>query len=174
MGSKRCSAGRNGAAPLLIYRKQMGSREGSFLASGLTAVKFRIKLIEVLGIQFFLCQTKGLAETLVVDDFSCPQEFDGVINIRIIPCGTQDVVIGRACLLFGSHILVEIRNDITFGLELAGIEWYAACCLWPESERVVDVVGTEAGVFDFLHAKVAGQLMDNGTDHLEMPQLVST
>ena len=39
---------------------------------------------------------------------------------------------------------------------------------------MVNIVGTEAGGFDFFHGQILGKLIDNGADHFKMGELVGT
>ena len=38
--------------------------------------------------------------------------------------------------------------------------------------RVVDKIGIEAGLFDLIYREVSRELVDDGADHLKMPQLL--
>ena len=108
-----------------------------------------------------------------MDNLSCPQEADGVRHIGIPDC-SEDVIVGRPGLLFRSHVFRQIGNDISLGLELAGIKRNAPGSLRPERRGVVNVIGTEAGVFDFFHGQVFGELIDDGADHFEMSEFVGS
>lgn len=108
-----------------------------------------------------------------MDNLSCPQEADGVRHIGIPDC-SEDVIVGRPGLLFCSHVFRQIGNDISLGLELAGIKRNAPGSLRPERRGMVDIIGTEAGVFDFFHGQVFGELIDDGADHFEMSEFVGT
>lgn len=113
------------------------------------------------------------AETLEMDDFPGAQEADGLRHIGI-PYGSEDVVIRGSGLLFRSHVFRQIRDDIALRLELTGIEGNPARCLGPERRGVVDVVRAEAGIFNFLHGKILGELIDDGADHFEVGKFVGT
>ena len=54
-----------------------------------------------------------------MDDFPFPEETDGIADLRIFD-QTKDVVISGAGLLFGSHVFMEIRDGIPFGLKIGG------------------------------------------------------
>lgn len=141
--------------------------------SFLTPVKLRIKSVEVFGVKALLNEPEGFTETLEMDNLSCPQEADGVRHIGIPDC-SEDVIVGRPGLLFCSHVFRQIGNDISLGLELAGIKRNAPGSLRPERRGVVNVIRTEAGVFDFFHGQVFGELIDDGADHFEMSEFVGT
>lgn len=61
-------------------------------------VKGGIGCVEVLGIQIVLRDTDGIAEALEMDDFSRPQEFNGIPYVRIVG-EAKDIVVGGTCLL---------------------------------------------------------------------------
>ena len=62
-------------------------------------VKFRIDGIKVSAVQMVLHDPQAFAESLIMYDFSFPQEADGVADLRIFD-QTKDVVISGAGLLF--------------------------------------------------------------------------
>lgn len=57
---------------------------GMFRILWRSAVKSRVYEIDILLIHFVLCQTKSLAETLEMDDFSGPQKTYDVVDIRVV------------------------------------------------------------------------------------------
>ena len=61
-------------------------------------VKRRIHIVDILLAEFILRQAQAFSEPLEVYDLTRTQEFDDIVDIRIIT-QTQDVVIGNACLL---------------------------------------------------------------------------
>lgn len=61
-------------------------------------IESRVHEVDILLIQFFTQQLHGFAEALEVNDLPFPQEFNDIINVRIIG-QTQDIVIGDAGLL---------------------------------------------------------------------------
>ena len=80
-------APRRGALFAVVLR----DRRGSF-------VKRRVEGIEVLFVEFILCDAQAFAEALVVDDLALAEELDGLANVGVVD-QAQDVVVGRACLL---------------------------------------------------------------------------
>ena len=80
--------------------------------SGFTFIKFRVKGIEVFGVQLILDNAESFAKTLEMYDFPGAKELYGFIDIRIIPDKAEDIVIGGAGFLFGCHIFKKIRNGI--------------------------------------------------------------
>ncbi len=142
------------------------------MVTGFTAVKTGVKGIEVLGIQVVLCDTEGFSEALVMDDFAGTQEFYGFADIRILD-QTQDIVIGGAGFLLRSHILVQIRDDISLYLELTGIKGNTARCLRPDADSMIHVIVGEPAFLNLFHGEVTGQLVDDGGYHFQMPQFIS-
>ena len=74
-------------------------------------VKVRIAGVEITAVELILRYAESFAETLVVDDFALSQEADRIAYIRVVG-KAEDIVVGGACLLFGSHVLVKIGDDI--------------------------------------------------------------
>ena len=62
-------------------------------------IKCRVHKIHILLIQFFTQQLHGFAEALEVDDLPFPQEFDHIVDIRIIG-QPQNVIVSYAGFLF--------------------------------------------------------------------------
>ena len=71
------------------------------------------------------------------------------------------------------QILEKIRERIALGLKLAGVEGNAARRLGPDPRGMIDIIRPKALLYQFLRGKIAGQLVDNGGDHLQMRQLLS-
>ena len=84
-------------------------------------IKFRIEIIKVFGIQLILCFFQCFTESLEMNNLTLSQEADRGGHFRI-PDSPQYVVISGTRLLFGSQILSQVGNNITLGLEFAGIE----------------------------------------------------
>ena len=142
-------------------------------ASAVQAVESRIECIEVSGIQVILNHPHRFTEPLEVDNLPFTEEAYGVADFRILD-QPQNIVIGEPCFLFCGHILIEIRNGIAGGLELAGAEGEAAGGLGPDSCRMVNIVGGEALFFQLFCRQVAGELVDDGGNDLQMGQFFGT
>ena len=141
------------------------------LCLGLTGgvVKGRVQGVEVAAVQAVLDAAKNFSESLEMYDFPFPQKADGVADFRILD-DPQDVVVGGSGFLFRRQILEQVGDGIPFGLKFTGVEGNAAGGLGPDAGGVVDIVGAEAGVLDFLGRQVPGQLVDDGGDHFQMGQ----
>ena len=67
-------------------------------------IESRIHKVNILRVQLFPQELHGFAETLEVNDLPFTQEFDHIVNIRIIG-QPQDVVIGDPGLLFCCYLI---------------------------------------------------------------------
>lgn len=114
---------------------------------------------------FPICFTKALE----VYDFPLPQKLDGFTDIGLLN-QAKNVVVSGSCFLLCSHVFKKVGNDISFTLEFAGIERNTACCLRPDANGVVRVVGCEAAFFNFLHGKIASKLVYDCRNHFQMSQ----
>ena len=74
----------------------------------------------------------------------------------------------------GGHVLGEVGDGVAGGLECGGREGHSACGLRPDAGGVIHKVDVKAGFFDLLDGEVAGELVDDGADHLQMSQLYCT
>lgn len=74
----------------------------------------------------------------------------------------------------GGHVLGEVGDGVAGGLEGGGGEGHSACGLRPDAGGVIHKVDVKAGLFDLLDGEVAGELVDDGADHLQMRQLLGT
>lgn len=74
----------------------------------------------------------------------------------------------------GGHVLGEVGDGVAGGLEGGGGEGHSACGLRPDAGGVIHKVDVKAGFFDLLDGEVAGELVDDGADHLQMRQLLGT
>ena len=64
----------------------------------LTTVKSGIESIEILCIQLVVCETKCFSETLEMHDLPRTQEFDYIVDIRVIR-QPKDIIIGHSGFL---------------------------------------------------------------------------
>ena len=67
-------------------------------------IESRIHKVNILLVQLFPQELHGFAETLEVNDLPFTQEFDHIVNIRIIG-KTQNIVVGGACLLLCCYLI---------------------------------------------------------------------
>lgn len=96
----------DGTFSLFLFFAAAAGRRTVFRDSG---IEFRIHNIEVSGIQMFLRDPQGFAESLEMDHFSRPQKAQRIRHIGIFH-NTKQVVVGCACLLLCCN-----RTRTTFG-----------------------------------------------------------
>lgn len=108
-----------------------------------------------------------------MDDLPLPQEADGRDDIGVIN-QAQDVIVGGAGFLLGGHILTQVGDGIAGGLKRCRRKGRTAGGLRPDAGGVIDKIGRKAGALDLLDGKIPGELVDNGTDHLQMCQFLGT
>lgn len=139
----------------------------------LCLVKGRIGKIDVLLIHFFLGQAYRLAKALEVYHLAGPQELDDIADIRVV-AEPQDIVIRHAGLLFRSHILCQVRYDIPLHADPGGVPGSPGGGGGIDTRGVVHKVGGKATGTELFLGEIAGQLVYNGADHLQMSQLFRT
>lgn len=106
-----------------------------------------------------------------MNDLTLAQESDRVIDIRVIR-QTQDIVIGHSGLLLGSEVLGQVGDHIALDRHRRRAPGEAGGGRWVYAGGTVHKVGVKAGGFDLLLGEIAGELMDNGADHLQVAQLL--
>lgn len=72
----------------------------SIFATAVLFVKRRVKGVEIAAVQMILNDAETFTEPLEMDDFPCPEEFNGMIDIRIVLNQTEDIIVGRSGFLF--------------------------------------------------------------------------
>ena len=73
-------------------------RRVSATAAYTAAIKRRVEGVEILAVQMILCNAERIGKPLIMRDLSCTQELDRLPDVGIVD-HTQNVVVGRACLL---------------------------------------------------------------------------
>ena len=115
--------------------------------------------------------TLRFTEALEVHDLARPQELDDVVDVGIVG-KAQDVIVGHARLLLGGEVLGEVGDGIARDLHRRRRPRIAGGELREHAGRVVNEIGIEAGLFDLIYREVPRELVDDGADHLKMPQLL--
>lgn len=105
-----------------------------------------------------------------MDDLPGPQEANGVVDVRVVG-EPQDVVVGKAGFLLRRQVLGQVGDDVAGDLHGGGGPGVAGGELGIYAGGVVHEVGREAGAPDLFLRQIAGQLMDDGPNHLQMAQL---
>ena len=108
-----------------------------------------------------------------MDDLPLPQEADDIVDVGVVG-HAQDVVIGNPGLLFGGHILGQIADHVALHRHGGGVPGEAGGGSGVDSGGVVYKVGGKAALPYLLIVQVAGQLVDDGADHLQVAQFLST
>ena len=75
-------------------------------------IKAWVKSIEVLCVKFFLDGTKSFTESLKMNNFTCPEEFNRIGNFRHIPDNPQNVVIRASGFLFWGDLVSTTYTKI--------------------------------------------------------------
>lgn len=132
-----------------------------------------IEGVEIAGVEVILNHAEGFAKPLIMDDLPFPEEADGGDDVGVIH-QPEDIIVGGAGLLLGGHVLGEVGDGVAGGLEGGGGKGHSACGLRPDAGGVIHKVDVKAGFFDLLDGEVAGELVDDGADHLQMRQLIGT
>lgn len=117
--------------------------------------------------------TLRFAEALEVHDLTRTQELDDIADVRIIG-KAENVVVGHARLLLCCKVLCQVGDGVARDLHGTGGPRRAGGKLWENAGRVVDKIGGEARLADLLLRQIARELVDDGADHLKMPQLLCT
>lgn len=108
-----------------------------------------------------------------MDDFPFPQELDHVIHIGIVT-ETENVVVGDSGLLLSRKVFRQICHGIALDLHGSGVpgETGGGCGVNPCG--MIDKIGSESTVLNLRIGKISCQLVYNGADHFQMPQLFCT
>ncbi len=117
--------------------------------------------------------TLRFAEPLVVNDLTLPEEADRVAHVGVVG-EPEDIVVGGASLLLGSHILVQVGDDIALGLEIRHGEGRAGGCNWVDTGGMVDEVGVEAARLYLIYRESLGELIEYRGDDLYVCEFIST
>lgn len=142
--------------------------------SCLLTVEGRVGEIDIFLVHLFLGQTNGLAEALEMDDLALSEETNHIIDIRIV-AKTKNVIIGYPGLLFCSHILGKVGNDITLDADTSCVPGRSGSCSGIDACGMIHKIGSKGStVSDFFVGEFPGELVDNGADHLQVAQLLGT
>ena len=77
-----------------------------------------VHIINVFLVYLVLCKTQAFAKSLEMDDFPRTQEFDDVVNIRVVR-QPKNVVVGNACFLLCCNA-VRTTSTVVVGLLIQG------------------------------------------------------
>lgn len=108
-----------------------------------------------------------------MDDLPLPQEFNDLIDVGIVT-EPQNVVVGNPSFLLCCQVLRQIGDGIALDLHGRGCIGPAGSCRREHAGAVVYEIGCKAAVFNLGVRQVSGQLVNDGADHLQVPQLFGT
>ncbi len=106
-------------------------------------------------------------------DLALAEELDGIVDVGIVR-QTQNVVVGHPCLLLGGKILVEIGDHVALDREILRVKGNARGCNGVHTRGVIHKVGSERRTLDLLLAEITGELVEDGADHLQVRELLTT
>lgn len=125
-------------------------------AAAIWFIKRRVKSVEIAAVQMILNDAETFPEPLEMDDFPCPEEFYGIIDVRIVFDQPEDIIVGSSGFLFGSEVLCQIGDGIAGGLESGRRKRGSAGCLWPETGRVIHIIVGKSLFLNLFYSKVSG------------------
>ena len=105
-----------------------------------------------------------------MDDLPLPEEPDGVVHIRII-AEPENVVVSHPGFLLRRQILRQIGHRVALDGHRRGIPGEACRRRGIDTGGVIHEIGRKAGFPNLAVAELPGQLVDDGADHFQMPQL---
>ena len=111
------------------------------------------------------------SETLIMHDFPCAEEFDGVAHVGVV-AHAEDIVVGGAGFLLCSEVFVQVGKRVALGLDIRRRPRHAACRDGVNAGGVVNVIRCETGIHDLLSAEIPRELMHDRADHLKMIQFL--
>ena len=112
-----------------------------------------------------------IAEALEVYDFPRTQETNYVIYVGVIR-ESEDVIISYPRFLFGGEVFRQIGDKVALDLHGSGGPRKTGSGGRIHSSGMVDKIGVEAGLPDFVLRQIAGELVHDGSYHFQMSQLV--
>ena len=128
--------------------------------------------VEVFGVEVILRDAEGIGKALIMHDLALAEEFDHVVDVGVVR-QTQDIVVGRARLLLGGEVLVEIGEDIALDADVFHIKRHARCGDGVRAGGVIYEIRCEGSSVDLLKREIFSELMDDRCHHLEMRELLS-
>jgi len=150
-----------------IDRKRAESSLGSSFLLTAPDIECGVECVVVFTVEMILRDAERFTEALEVDNFALSQEFDRVADVRVIDQAEQ-VIIGLARLLLCRKVFEQVCQRIAGGLDHCRSPRNTARRLRVYARGVVNKVYVKPALFDFFHAQVAGELVQNRAHHLEV------
>lgn len=135
-------------------------------------IKGRVEGIVIFRVKGIQNTAERFAKPLVMHDFSGAKELDHIADIGVVG-QAENVVIGQTGFLFRSKVLVEVCDGIPGRLERCSGKGIAGGIRRVKAGCVIDKVSVESALFNFVYAQVAGQLINQGADHLNVGEFFS-
>ena len=106
-------------------------------------------------------------------NFTFPEETDDIVDIGII-AQAEDVIVGHAGFLLCGKIFGQIGDHIALYLHGGGAVRPAGSCGGENTGCMVHEIRVESTLADLVVIELAGKLMNNGADHFQVVQFLST
>ena len=113
------------------------------------------------------------SEALVMHDLAFAKELYGVSDVGVIN-EAEEVIVGHSRLLLGGEILVKIGKNVALNADILGIKGNACGGHGIDPRGVIHEVGGEGGILDLLLGEASGELVEDGADHLQVRELLTT
>ena len=72
------------------------------------------------------------------------------------------------CLIRG-EVFVKVGDRVALGLHICRRPRHTACRCRVNTGRVIHIIRSESGIHDLFAAEIASELVNDGSDHLQMP-----
>lgn len=132
-----------------------------------------VHIVHIFLVHPVLGQPQSLAEALEVDNLSGPQEADGVGDVRVV-AHAQNVVIGKPGLLLCGQVLGQVRDGVAGDGDALRAPGGTGGGGGVDRGGVINEVGGESALLNVIFREVPGQLVNDGSHHLQMAQLLGT
>lgn len=136
-------------------------------------IQRRVGGVDVFLVEALAQQGDGLAKALEVDNFPLAEEANHVVDIGIV-AQAENIVVCDPRLLLGGQILGEVGDGIAFDADACGVPGRAGGGGGVDAGGVVDEVGHKSALLNLAVGELAGELVDDGADHLQVSQLFGT
>ena len=133
-------------------------------------VKRGVDRVEVFAIKLFLSDAESVSKALIVHDLTLAQVAQRITHVGVI-AKANEVVVGRARLLFCCQVLVEVGDDVALDADVFHIKGHAGCRYGIDARGVVNKVGRKGGVGNLFLRDVARQLIEDCCHHFKVREL---
>ena len=123
--------------------------------------------------EFFFSKAEPFTEALEMDNFTGPQESDGVRYIRVVT-QTKNVVIGYPGFLLCCQVFCKIGDHIAFYADAGGVPGGTRCSGGVDTGGVVSEIGSKTAFPDLILCQVPSQLVNDGAHHFKVSKFFCT